>query len=50
MTPINKLSKKERKAYYAKQRGSWGNVKPYTTRMTDKTKYNRKKKGQFDYE
>ena len=28
LVPYNKMSKKAKKAYDAKKRGSWGNVKP----------------------
>lgn len=41
--PLEKRSPKERKAYYAKQRGSWNGVNPVTRVVPDKTKYNRKR-------
>lgn len=41
---IDKRSKKEKKAYYASMRKSWGNVNPATTNMADKKQYTRKKK------
>ena len=40
--PIEKRSKKERKAYYAKQRGSWNGVNPVTKIVPSKKIYNRK--------
>ena len=41
---IDKRSKKEKKAYYALMRKSWGDVKPATITMEDKKGYSRKKK------
>lgn len=40
--PIEKRSKKEQKAYYAKQRGSWNGVNPVTRIVPSKKIYNRK--------
>ena len=40
--PIEKRSKKERKAYYARQRGSWNGVNPVTKIVPSKKIYNRK--------
>ena len=39
--PINKQSKKARRAYYAKQRGSWNGVKPVTRVVESKKVYDR---------
>ena len=41
--PIEKRSKKEQRAYYAKQRGSWNGVNPVTKVVPSKKIYNRKK-------
>ena len=43
LVPYNKMSKKAKKAYDAKKRGSWGNVKPVKRIETPKTVYNRKR-------
>lgn len=40
--PLEKRSKKERKAYYAKQRGSWNGVNPVTKVVPNKKIYDRK--------
>lgn len=40
---IEKRSKKEQRAWYAKQRGTWNGVKPITRVTPDKKKYNRKR-------
>ena len=40
--PVEKRSKKEQKAYYAKQRGSWNGVNPVTKVVPSKKVYNRK--------
>lgn len=40
--PLEKRSKKERKAYYAKQRGSWNGVNPVTRVVPSKKIYDRK--------
>lgn len=42
--PIEKRSKKEQKAYYAAQRGSWNGVVPVTKVIPNKKAYDRKKK------
>lgn len=44
LVPYNKMSKKAKKAYDAKKRGSWGTVKPITHIETPKTVYNRHRK------
>lgn len=36
VVPLEKRSKKERKAYYAKQRGSWNGVNPVTKVIPNK--------------
>ena len=41
--PLEKRSKKEQKAYYAAQRGSWGDVNPVTRRSENPKAYNRQK-------
>lgn len=41
--PINKKSKKEQKAYYAKQRNTWGELNPVTRTVPNGKGYNRKK-------
>lgn len=42
--PYEKLSKKKQKEHNAKQRGSWGNVKPCSRIETTKKDYSRKVK------
>lgn len=42
--PMEKRSKKEQKAYYSAQRGSWNGVIPVTKLIPNKKAYNRKKK------
>ena len=41
--PLEKRSKKERRAYYAAKRGSWHGVRPVTQVVPNKKHYNRKK-------
>jgi hypothetical protein len=41
--PIEKMSKRERKEYYAKQRGGWGDVVPITKRIPSGKLYQRTK-------
>ena len=41
--PLEKRSKKEQRAYYAKQRGSWNGINPVTRVVPNKKKYNRKR-------
>jgi len=38
MTDMKKMSKKDRKAYFAQFRGSWNGVKPVTKVIPDKRK------------
>ena len=40
--PVDKLSKKQTKAYYAARRGSWNGVKPVSRQVPSKKIYNRK--------
>lgn len=46
--PINKKSKKAQKAYYAKERNTWGELNPMTRTMSNGKGYNRKKLKQED--
>lgn len=46
--PLEKRSKKEQKAYYANQRGSWNGVKPVTRSIPSKKLYNRKRTDRRD--
>lgn len=46
--PLEKRSKKEQKAYYASQRGSWNGVKPVTRSIPSKKLYNRKRTDRRD--
>ena len=41
--PYEKLSKKEKRAYDAKQRGSWGDLSPVSRKVESKKVYNRAK-------
>ncbi len=41
--PLEKMSKKQRKEYYAKKRGAWGAVNPVTRVPENPKAYNRKK-------
>ena len=43
MTPLCKQSKKARKAYHAKQRGSWHGLSPVTRTVASGKVYNRKR-------
>ncbi len=40
--PVDKLSKKQKKAYYAARRGSWNGVIPVSRQVPSKKIYNRK--------
>ena len=40
--PVDKLSKKQKKAYYAAKRGSWNGVNPVSRQVPSKKIYNRK--------
>ena len=44
--PLEKRSKKEQRAWHARQRGDWNGVKPVTRIVPSKKHYNRKKKRQ----
>ena len=41
LTPLDKMSKKSRKAYHAKQRGSWNGLSPVTRIVPNKKAYDR---------
>ena len=41
LTPLDKMSKKSRKAYHAKQRGSWSGLSPVTRIVPNKKAYDR---------
>lgn len=43
MIPLEKRSKKEQKAWYARQRGDWNGVNPVTRVVPNKKHYDRKK-------
>ena len=43
LIPIEKRSKKEQKAWHARQRGDWNGVNPVTRVVPSKKLYNRKK-------
>lgn len=43
LIPLEKRSKKEQKAWYARQRGDWNGVNPVTRVVPNKKHYNRKK-------
>ena len=43
LTPIDKMSKKSRKAYHAQQRGSWNGISPVTRIVPNKKAYDRNK-------
>lgn len=40
--PVDKLSKKQKKAYYAAKRSSWNGVNPVSRQVPSKKIYNRK--------
>jgi hypothetical protein len=44
--PLEKRSKKEQRAWHARQRGNWNGVKPVTRIVPSKKVYSRKKKRQ----
>jgi len=49
--PIDKLSKKKKKEYYASQRKDWGELNPVTRKTPNPRAYKRKKSGQrYEYE
>ena len=49
--PLSKMSKKEQKKFYAKQRKTWGSLSPVTRTAPNGKAYNRKKrKAEEDYE
>ena len=41
--PIDKQSKKERRKFFRRQRGSWGAINPVTRKSPDPKVYKRKK-------
>lgn len=41
--PLEKRSKREQRAFYRAQRGSWGGLNPVTRRPENPKAYNRKK-------
>ena len=41
--PVDKLSKKQKKAYYAARRGSWNGVNPVSRKVPNKKIYDRKR-------
>lgn len=43
MVPLSKRSKKEQRAYYTQQRGSWNGLSPVTRKPENSRAYNRKK-------
>lgn len=43
MVPLEKQSKKQQKAFYAAQRGSWNGVVPVSRTVPSKKHYNRKR-------
>ena len=45
LTPLKKMSKKEQRAFYAQQRGSWNGLSPVTRIVPNKKVYDRKKAG-----
>ena len=42
--PVEKMSKRMRKAYYAEKRGDWNGVNPVTKVIPDKRRRNEKNK------
>ena len=44
--PLEKRSKRERKAHFAAHRGSWGELNPVTRKAPNPKAYDRKKSGQ----
>lgn len=48
--PYEKLSKKQRRAADARQRGSWGGLNPVTRKPQNPRAYNRKKAQQWKQE
>lgn len=41
--PVEKMSKKDRRAYFAARRGTWGGIRPVTRRAERPGAYDRKK-------
>ena len=41
MTPLEKMSKKDRKAYHAQRRGSWNGLSPVSRIVPNKKAYDR---------
>lgn len=44
--PINKMTKKQQKEYYSRQRGTWNGLNPVTRTVPNGKAYNRNKKKQ----
>lgn len=47
-TPLNKMSPKARKAYHARQRGSWNGISPVTRTVPNRKAYDRSRVRQAD--
>ena len=48
MIPLNKQSKKARRAWHAARRGSWNGLNPVTRIVPDKTVYDRNRQKRQD--
>lgn len=48
MVPLDKRSKKEQRAYHARQRGSWYGLSPVTRTVPNRKAYDRKRLKQRD--
>ena len=48
LIPLEKRSKKEQRAWYARQRGDWNGVNPVTRIVPNKKHYDRKKRAVSD--
>ncbi|MCL2187220.1 MAG: hypothetical protein FWC16_03495 [Defluviitaleaceae bacterium] len=49
--PLEKQSKRKQREWYARQRGTWGEMKPVTNRIESAKRYSRKKsKQRCEYE
>jgi len=47
-TPVEKRTKKEKKAYYAKERGSWGAISPVSRTVPSMKAYDRNRQKKRD--
>ena len=47
-TPVEKRTKKEKKAYYAKERGSWGVISPVSRTVPSMKAYDRNRQKKRD--